>query len=145
VSAAQTNGGQVNGSCGEEDKDSGRKNLEEDILSNSLANALDAEDSRDSGAPVKDGPDAPGGEVRDSGKEPADGRDEDYAGNERIIFNADGDACYQGWGESCGLLPLLLLLPLSPRGGGLAVSLGSRLWLNFGLSNLRSKGRAELV
>ncbi|XP_056438107.1 neurabin-1-like isoform X3 [Gadus chalcogrammus] len=102
VSAAQTNGGQVNGSCGEEDKDSGRKNLEEDILSNSLANALDAEDSRDSGAPVKDGQDAPGGEkVRDSGKEPADGRDEDYAGNERIIFNADGDACYQGWGESC--------------------------------------------
>ncbi|RVE66953.1 hypothetical protein OJAV_G00112360 [Oryzias javanicus] len=27
--------------------------------------------------------------------------DEEYAGNERVIFNADGDACYQGWGESC--------------------------------------------
>ena len=104
VSAAQTNGGQVNGSCGEEDKDSGRKNLETDILTNSLANAHDAEDKagQDSGAPAKDGPDASGGEkVRDTAKDPADDRDEDYAGNERIIFNADGDACYQGWGESC--------------------------------------------
>lgn len=27
--------------------------------------------------------------------------DEEYCGNERVIFNADGDACYQGWGESC--------------------------------------------
>ncbi|TSK31466.1 Neurabin-1 [Bagarius yarrelli] len=26
---------------------------------------------------------------------------EEYCGNERIIYNADGDACYQGWGESC--------------------------------------------
>ncbi|RXN26221.1 neurabin-1-like isoform X1 [Labeo rohita] len=26
---------------------------------------------------------------------------EEYCGNERVIFNADGDACYQGWGESC--------------------------------------------
>ncbi|KAG5842617.1 hypothetical protein ANANG_G00179520 [Anguilla anguilla] len=30
-------------------------------------------------------------------KEPS----EEYSGNERVIFNADGDACYQGWGESC--------------------------------------------
>ncbi|KAL0166259.1 hypothetical protein M9458_038103, partial [Cirrhinus mrigala] len=26
---------------------------------------------------------------------------EEYCGSERVIFNADGDACYQGWGESC--------------------------------------------
>ncbi|XP_048057534.1 neurabin-1 isoform X1 [Megalobrama amblycephala] len=26
---------------------------------------------------------------------------EEYCGNERVIFTADGDACYQGWGESC--------------------------------------------
>uniref|UniRef100_A0A672SXD8 Neurabin-1 n=1 Tax=Sinocyclocheilus grahami TaxID=75366 RepID=A0A672SXD8_SINGR len=26
---------------------------------------------------------------------------EEYCSSERIIFNADGDACYQGWGESC--------------------------------------------
>ncbi|XP_010889806.2 neurabin-1 isoform X2 [Esox lucius] len=26
---------------------------------------------------------------------------EEYSGNERVVFNADGDACYQGWGESC--------------------------------------------
>ncbi|XP_036411460.1 neurabin-1 isoform X2 [Megalops cyprinoides] len=33
----------------------------------------------------------------DQVKEPG----EEYSGNERVIFNADGDACYQGWGESC--------------------------------------------
>ncbi|XP_062870070.1 neurabin-1 [Trichomycterus rosablanca] len=26
---------------------------------------------------------------------------EEYCCSERVIFNADGDACYQGWGESC--------------------------------------------
>lgn len=26
---------------------------------------------------------------------------EEYCDNERVIYNADGDACYQGWGESC--------------------------------------------
>uniref|UniRef100_A0A673HKA8 Neurabin-1 n=1 Tax=Sinocyclocheilus rhinocerous TaxID=307959 RepID=A0A673HKA8_9TELE len=26
---------------------------------------------------------------------------EEYCSNERVVFNADGDACYQGWGESC--------------------------------------------
>lgn len=26
---------------------------------------------------------------------------EEYCGNERVIYNADGDACYQGWEESC--------------------------------------------
>lgn len=34
---------------------------------------------------------------KDQIEEPAD----EYTGNERVIFNADGDACYQGWGESC--------------------------------------------
>ncbi|KAF4073844.1 hypothetical protein AMELA_G00247860 [Ameiurus melas] len=28
-------------------------------------------------------------------------QNEEYCGNERVIYNADGDACYQGWGESC--------------------------------------------
>ncbi|XP_067359755.1 neurabin-1 isoform X2 [Channa argus] len=27
--------------------------------------------------------------------------DGEYTGNECVTFNADGDACYQGWGESC--------------------------------------------
>ncbi|KAL2080277.1 hypothetical protein ACEWY4_024070 [Coilia grayii] len=31
----------------------------------------------------------------------AEEADEEYCGNERVIFNADGDACYQGWAESC--------------------------------------------
>ncbi|XP_063048663.1 neurabin-1-like, partial [Engraulis encrasicolus] len=34
-------------------------------------------------------------------EEIAEEADEEYCGNERVIFNADGDACYQGWGESC--------------------------------------------
>lgn len=32
---------------------------------------------------------------------PAKDPDERHSGGERVIFNADGDACYQGWGESC--------------------------------------------
>uniref|UniRef100_A0A3Q0QVD6 Protein phosphatase 1 regulatory subunit 9A n=1 Tax=Amphilophus citrinellus TaxID=61819 RepID=A0A3Q0QVD6_AMPCI len=36
-----------------------------------------------------------------SSKDQMEEPDEEYTGNERVIFNADGDACYQGWGESC--------------------------------------------
>ncbi|CAL8294239.1 unnamed protein product [Merluccius merluccius] len=110
--AAQTNGGQVNGSCGEEEKDSGGKNPPgKDIRSDSFENTHDGEPEDkardDSGATVKDGPE---GSVREKARETSTddhdhghghGHGEDYAGNERIIFNADGDACYQGWGESC--------------------------------------------
>uniref|UniRef100_A0A3Q3GC33 Protein phosphatase 1, regulatory subunit 9A n=1 Tax=Labrus bergylta TaxID=56723 RepID=A0A3Q3GC33_9LABR len=56
-------------------------------------------------------PTTPAGESQDdrlredktsgSPKDEAEEPDEDYTGNERVIFNADGDACYQGWGESC--------------------------------------------
>lgn len=38
---------------------------------------------------------------RISAEDLEDEPDEEYCGNERVIFNADGDACYQGWGESC--------------------------------------------
>ncbi|XP_062386126.1 neurabin-1 [Sardina pilchardus] len=38
---------------------------------------------------------------RISAEDLAEEADEEYCGNERVIFNADGDACYQGWGESC--------------------------------------------
>ncbi|KAG5265007.1 hypothetical protein AALO_G00260420 [Alosa alosa] len=38
---------------------------------------------------------------RISAEDLAEEPDEEYCGNERVIFNADGDACYQGWGESC--------------------------------------------
>uniref|UniRef100_A0A8C5HTM6 Neurabin-1 n=1 Tax=Gouania willdenowi TaxID=441366 RepID=A0A8C5HTM6_GOUWI len=34
-------------------------------------------------------------------KHQTDEPEEEYTGNELVIFNADGDACYQGWGESC--------------------------------------------
>uniref|UniRef100_A0A667ZJ64 Neurabin-1 n=1 Tax=Myripristis murdjan TaxID=586833 RepID=A0A667ZJ64_9TELE len=46
--------------------------------------------------------DAPGEEkLSESPKDQGEEHDEEYTGNERVIFNADGDACYQGWGESC--------------------------------------------
>ncbi|XP_023667636.2 neurabin-1 isoform X1 [Paramormyrops kingsleyae] len=57
-------------------------------------------------AVTENAPDAVANEVEQDGqghaaqglaKDP----NEDYTGNERVIFNADGDACYQGWGESC--------------------------------------------
>ncbi|XP_052388704.1 neurabin-1 isoform X2 [Carassius gibelio] len=35
--------------------------------------------------------------TKDQTEEP----NEEYCSSERVIFNADGDACYQGWGESC--------------------------------------------
>uniref|UniRef100_A0A674DMD2 Neurabin-1 n=1 Tax=Salmo trutta TaxID=8032 RepID=A0A674DMD2_SALTR len=38
---------------------------------------------------------------RVSPEDQAEEPNEEYSGNERVIFNADGDACYQGWGESC--------------------------------------------
>ncbi|KAL4629899.1 neurabin-1 [Arapaima gigas] len=52
----------------------------------------------ETGEGTRDGPpeDSPQG-AEGLAKEP----EEEYTGNERVIFNADGDACYQGWGESC--------------------------------------------
>ncbi|XP_048848837.1 neurabin-1 isoform X2 [Brienomyrus brachyistius] len=57
-------------------------------------------------AVAENAPDAVANEVeRDRQGHAAQGQakdpDEDYTGNERVIYNADGDACYQGWGESC--------------------------------------------
>ncbi|KAK2830244.1 hypothetical protein Q5P01_018175 [Channa striata] len=58
-------------------------------------------------------PTTPPGESQEDGKglgenkhseslnDQVDELDEEYTGNERVTFNADGDACYQGWGESC--------------------------------------------
>lgn len=113
-----TNGGQVNGSCEEEEKrsDSKKHNVEEGASKipkpphSAVITNKALEDSTHEALPTTP---PPAGENREDGDASKDDKlcespkdqmeepEEEYAGNERVIFNADGDACYQGWGESC--------------------------------------------
>ncbi|XP_054618955.1 neurabin-1 isoform X2 [Dunckerocampus dactyliophorus] len=110
LSGATTNGSQVNGSCDEEENTSAtRQYIEEDIDGSTTANDDVISNKHFKDATPEATPTSPAGQedlTRDdksteSPKEEVEEPDEDYAGNERVIFNADGDACYQGWGESC--------------------------------------------
>ncbi|XP_056153963.1 neurabin-1 [Lampris incognitus] len=118
LDGATTNGSQVNGSCEEEVKLS-KTNYSTEALGVSettepIGNAVIGDKALENTTPEpllttatlvresQDEVDAPREEkspksLEDQVEEP----DEDYTGNERVIFNADGDACYQGWGESC--------------------------------------------
>uniref|UniRef100_A0A7N8Y1A3 Protein phosphatase 1, regulatory subunit 9A n=1 Tax=Mastacembelus armatus TaxID=205130 RepID=A0A7N8Y1A3_9TELE len=118
LSGVTTNGSQVNGSCEEEEKPSETgKHIEDVGMSKASKHADDAvisnkafEDTTPEPLPT---PTTPVGESQEIGqgsredkpchspKDQLEEPDEDYTGNERVIFNADGDACYQGWGESC--------------------------------------------
>ncbi|XP_030597402.1 neurabin-1 isoform X2 [Archocentrus centrarchus] len=111
LSGASTNGNQINGSCEEEEKPSDTTKHIEDlgvsrsskpthgavITNKALEHATheplptteESQENRDSSKEEK------------SSKDQMEEPDEEYTGNERVIFNADGDACYQGWGESC--------------------------------------------
>ncbi|KAM4725753.1 neurabin-1 isoform 2-T2 [Anableps anableps] len=116
--SATTNGSQVNGSCEEEEKPSDSLTLIEDqevpkaskstrgaVITNKPFEDVTHEplpkttpqtgESKDDVDALKQetSPEPP----KDQTEEP----EEEYTGNERVIFNADGDACYQGWGESC--------------------------------------------
>ncbi|XP_071356256.1 neurabin-1 isoform X2 [Trachinotus anak] len=117
LSGATTNGSHVNGSCEEEEKSSETRKNTEDLVASKPSKPTDdamitnkafkdatseplptpttpAESQEDGGSPKEDKPsESPNDQV----EEP----DEEYTGNERVVFNADGDACYQGWGESC--------------------------------------------
>lgn len=110
LSGATTNGSQVNGSCEEEEKPSETRTYIEDVMVSKASKPTDAfkdatpeplptpapparESQEDGDATREDKPASP--------KDQVDEADEEYTGNERVIFNADGDACYQGWGESC--------------------------------------------
>lgn len=97
---------QVNGSCEEEEKPSEtRKRAEDEEVSKAIGPADDPLPER---LPT---PTTPDEDERQDGGTPPDKtlkglledpeEEEEYAGKERVIFNADGDACYQGWGESC--------------------------------------------
>uniref|UniRef100_A0A096LTS1 Neurabin-1 n=1 Tax=Poecilia formosa TaxID=48698 RepID=A0A096LTS1_POEFO len=104
---ATTNGSQVNGSCEEEEKPSESLTLIEDQEVTKASKSthvtheplptttLQTGESKDDVDALKQetSPEPPKNQI----EEP----EEEYTGNERVIFNADGDACYQGWGESC--------------------------------------------
>uniref|UniRef100_A0A3P8TQI3 Neurabin-1 n=1 Tax=Amphiprion percula TaxID=161767 RepID=A0A3P8TQI3_AMPPE len=118
MSGATTNGSQVNGSCEEEEKPSDTRNHTEDLgvskaskpAHSTVTTNKSSEDATHEVLPTPTTPtresqedgdvskeDKPSESPKDQMEEP----DEEYTGNERVIFNADGDACYQGWGESC--------------------------------------------
>ncbi|XP_061598666.1 neurabin-1 isoform X2 [Cololabis saira] len=96
-----SNGSQINGSCGEEEK-----------LSDSIKHPGAEEASKapkpshgtvitNKGSEGEDGDISKEDKLSESPKDQMEEPEEEYTGNERVIFNADGDACYQGWGESC--------------------------------------------
>ncbi|XP_041664989.1 neurabin-1 isoform X3 [Cheilinus undulatus] len=112
-----TNGSQVNGSCEEDEKPTETRKHAGDLgVSKPSKPPDDAvitnkafEDATPEPLPT---PTTPAGESQEDGsredkpseespKNEAEEPEEEYTGNERVIFNADGDACYQGWGESC--------------------------------------------
>ncbi|XP_028453726.1 neurabin-1 isoform X1 [Perca flavescens] len=118
LSGVTTNGSQVNGSCEEEEKPSETRKHIEDLgvsknskpTDNVVITDKTFEDETPEPLPT---PTTPAGESQEDGdgsredkssespKDQMEEPDEEYIGNERVIFNADGDACYQGWGESC--------------------------------------------
>ncbi|XP_061838501.2 neurabin-1 isoform X1 [Nerophis lumbriciformis] len=84
-SGATTNGSQVNGSC--EEEPSAARQYVDDVIATPKPTGLENLTREDQSTES----------LKEEGAEP----DQDYSGNERVIFNADGDACYQGWEESC--------------------------------------------
>ncbi|KAJ4928573.1 hypothetical protein JOQ06_016364 [Pogonophryne albipinna] len=116
LSGVTTNGSQVNGSCEEEETplekikytdDFGESNTSKPT-DNAVITEKGSEDASPEPLPT---PNTAAGESQEDGsreekpsespKDQVEDPDEEYVGNERVIFNADGDACYQGWGESC--------------------------------------------
>lgn len=107
-----TNGTQVNGSCEEEEKPSETRKHIEDLGVSKASKPTDDKAVQDTTPEPLPTPGTPAGDSQDDRvgskeEKPSDSPkdledpDEEYIGNERVIFNADGDACYQGWGESC--------------------------------------------
>ncbi|KAM9340088.1 neurabin-1 [Symphorus nematophorus] len=108
-----TNGSQVNGSCEEEEKPSETRKHIEDIGVSKASKPTDDKAFEDATPEPLPTPTTPAGDSQEDGdgsredkssespKDQVEEPDEEYTGNERVIFNADGDACYQGWGESC--------------------------------------------
>lgn len=104
---------QVNGSYEEEENLSNTRNLIEDLGPSKASKSTDDKASKDTGPepiPTQDPVAAESQDGVDGLKEAKaceppqnqlDEADEEYTGSGRVVFNADGDACYQGWEESC--------------------------------------------
>ncbi|XP_068189860.1 neurabin-1 isoform X2 [Antennarius striatus] len=100
LSEVTANGTQINGSYEEEEKCSETRKHSGDIGSSKVSKPADDKSFEDAALEQEDGDGSREDNVPDSPKEKVEELDEEYSGNERVIFNADGDACYQGWGES---------------------------------------------
>ncbi|XP_014191075.1 neurabin-1 isoform X3 [Haplochromis burtoni] len=110
-SGASTNGNQINGSCEEEEKPQDTTKQTEDLGTSKSSKPTHGavitnkalEDTTPELLPTtrESQEDRDASKEEKSSKDQLDEPDEEYTGNERVIFNADGDACYQGWGESC--------------------------------------------
>uniref|UniRef100_A0A3Q4GH14 Neurabin-1 n=1 Tax=Neolamprologus brichardi TaxID=32507 RepID=A0A3Q4GH14_NEOBR len=110
-SGASTNGNQINGSCEEEEKPQDTTKQTEDLGTSKSSKPTHGavitnkalEDTTHESLPTtrESQEDRDASKEEKSSKDQLDEPDEEYTGNERVIFNADGDACYQGWGESC--------------------------------------------
>ncbi|KAM6900025.1 neurabin-1 [Xenentodon cancila] len=118
LSGFASNESQVNGSCEEEEKpsDSIKHTVDEETPETpkpSHGTVITNKGSEDAAYEPLPMTTPPAGESREHGdasnedklsespKDQMEEPDEEYTGNERVVFNADGDACYQGWGESC--------------------------------------------
>uniref|UniRef100_A0A672HXM6 Neurabin-1 n=1 Tax=Salarias fasciatus TaxID=181472 RepID=A0A672HXM6_SALFA len=117
LSGATTNGNQVNGSCEEEEKIPDTRKVTENPVDSktskptngAVINNKASENAATHPLPPTtttreiqaDGDASKEDKSPKSPKDQMEEPDEEYTGNERVIFNADGDACYQGWGESC--------------------------------------------
>ncbi|CAN9503869.1 unnamed protein product [Ophioblennius macclurei] len=117
LSGATTNGNQVNGSCEEEEKIPDTRKLTENLIDSKTSKptngAVINNRASENAAHHPQPPTTTTREIQTGGdalkedkspkspKDQVEEPDEEYTGNERVIFNADGDACYQGWGESC--------------------------------------------
>lgn len=103
ISGVSANVRQVNGSCEEEEKPSEmRTHVERQEVPEVSGPAGDAAPERLPTPTTPDGESQEDDAGRDrTPKEAAEEAAEDYGGNERVVYTADGDACYQGWGESC--------------------------------------------
>lgn len=110
-SGASTYGNQINGSCEEEEKPQDTTKQTEDLGTSKSSKPTHGavitnkalEDTTHESLPTtrESQEDRDASKEEKSSKDQLDEPDEEYTGNERVIFNADGDACYQGWGESC--------------------------------------------
>lgn len=94
ISGVSANTSQVNGSCEEEEK---HVEGQEGPKASEPTDDTTPERLPTPTTPEGESQDEDAGRDKTLREEP----DVEFSGNERVVFNADGDACYQGWGESC--------------------------------------------